>query len=422
MIFGGADLTTVRLKDLGTLGFVIEGASEDDYSSEATTAGDVNGDGLDDILVGGSGVDNNGRTESGSAYVVFGKTTNETVHLSEFDTGVQGAQGFRIDGASQRDLAGEDVAGLGDVNGDGLDDLAVGAPFADNAYVVFGKTNSLPVDLLLFNQAVQGSAGFRIDLPSTSRDYGYSVAGAGDFNDDGTPDVVLGVVSKPGSLGSAYVVFGKSSSGNVDVSEADGLSIRFEGRYSGSATGFVVAGGGDVNGDSVDDVIIGAPGLLVGSYGEAFVVFGTANPVPFPLAEIGDRGFRIKGSVPRNATQGEGLGQDVASLGDVNGDGLMDLGLGAPAASIPGRIYCGAVYVIYGKKDSTTVRTRRLGSGGYRILGARTNHTLFYVSGLGDVDGDTRRDFLVGAPGVGGAYKSRIDDPGAVYVIESASR
>jgi hypothetical protein len=419
VIFGGADLSSVKLAELGSAGFVIEGASDKDYSSEAASAGDVNGDGLDDVLVGGSHVDNNGRNDSGTAYVVFGKATTETVRLGEFDMGTQGSEGFRMDGAFSRDLTGEDVAGLGDVNGDGLSDIAVGAPFSGSVYVVFGKSDPLPIDLLLFDRGVQGSMGYRIDTPSTGRSDGYAVDGAGDFNGDGSPDVIIGVIPKPGSVGSAYVVYGKSSFGSIDVTEPDGQSFRMRGWYGGSATGYLVAGVRDVNGDAYDDVVVGAPGLFIGSWGEAFVVFGNDESDPFDLDHIAGRGFRIKGLRRKNAVEGEGVGQAVAAVGDLNRDGLMDIGVGAPAASVDGRMLCGAVYIIYGKKDSTTVRTRRLAAKGFRIYGARAYHGLFYVAGLGDLDGDGASEIAVGAPGVGGAYKSKIDDPGATYLIYS---
>lgn len=421
VIFGGPDLLHVKLDDLGSSGFLIEGGSEGDYSAEAVSAGDVNGDGLDDILVGGSHVDNNGRTNSGTGYVVFGKTTTEKVELGAFDTGTQGSQGFRMDGAFERDLTGEDVTGLGDVNQDGLDDVAIGAPFTGSVYVVFGKTDPLPIDLLLFDRNLQGTAGYRIDTPSTGRSDGYALGGAGDVNGDGMPDVLVGVIPKPGSTGAAYVAFGRRSSAPIDVTSNDGQSFRMSGWYGGSATGYVVAGAGDVNGDSFADVVVGAPGLYVGSYGEAFVVFGTTAPRNLRLDQLGDRGFRIKGRIRRDAVQGEGLGQAVAGVGDVNGDGLSDIGVGAPVATYNGRPHSGAVYIIFGKRGSSTVRTKTLGSRGYRIEGAGAYHSLLYVAGPGDLSGDGVRDVLVGAPGVGGAYKSRINDPGAAYLVESPS-
>ena len=129
VVFGAPAPGQIRLEDLGSGGFAIHGGSEEDEASYAAAAGDVNGDGLDDVIVGAPGAevlatgvepaDGNYRANAGRAYVVFGKRTTEPVHLGDFDDGVQGSQGYRIDGAAGHDLAGRAVASLGDVNGDG---------------------------------------------------------------------------------------------------------------------------------------------------------------------------------------------------------------------------------------------------------------------------------------------------------------
>ncbi len=134
MVFGKATGTQVELSafgpDAGTLGFVINGAAAGDYSgASVSSAGDVNGDGLDDLIVGAPGADQSGTTTgAGKSYVVFGKTTGTSVDLSAI---ASGTGGFVINGASAFDRSGYSVSSAGDVDGDGLDDLIVGAPFAD---------------------------------------------------------------------------------------------------------------------------------------------------------------------------------------------------------------------------------------------------------------------------------------------------
>ena len=192
----------------------INGAAANDRSGWFVAgAGDVNNDGFDDVIIGAPRADNNALTDSGSAYVVYGSATPTT----PVDLANLGSAGFRIDGAAANDLNGWSVAGARDVNNDGFADVIVGAPYADNnsrsnsgsSYVVYGSaTPTTPVDL---NNL--GSAGFRID--GAAGDYsGFSVAGAGDVNNDGGADVIIGAPSAGNNSrsksGSSYVVYGEA--------------------------------------------------------------------------------------------------------------------------------------------------------------------------------------------------------------------
>jgi FG-GAP repeat len=153
---------TVDLAAFWVGGFRINGAVTYERSGRSVAgAGDVNGDGRADVLVGSPEASNNGRRASGSVYVVFGQESGPQIGL-----GTLGEAGFRIDGAAPFDDAAWAVASAGDVNGDGRGDVLIGAPNADSngrsgsgsGYVVFGKSSSSPVDL-----AALGTSGFRID-------------------------------------------------------------------------------------------------------------------------------------------------------------------------------------------------------------------------------------------------------------------
>ncbi|WP_287129405.1 integrin alpha [Candidatus Cyanaurora vandensis] len=159
MVFGKRNIQPVELSRIenGTsqAGFVINGSNTYDLSGGAVSGGgDVNGDGLADVLVGAPFADPSGRTSAGRSYVVLGKRDTQPVELSRIENGTSQA-GFVINGSNTYDFSGDSVSGGGDVNGDGLADVLVGAPGADpsgrssagRSYVVFGKRNSQPVEL-----------------------------------------------------------------------------------------------------------------------------------------------------------------------------------------------------------------------------------------------------------------------------------
>lgn len=186
VIFGGA-AEDVDLADLGDRGFRIRGAAPYDIKAGGIAgAGDVNGDGYDDVLVGALYADGNARRSAGSSFVVFGGSS------ADVDLAALGARGFRVDGAEDFDNSGASVAGAGDVNGDGLDDVLIGAPGAEAcdrkdsgvSYVVLGGSTT-DVDL-----ADLGDRGFGIDGSPRER-LGDLVAGAGDVNGDGFADVLV---------------------------------------------------------------------------------------------------------------------------------------------------------------------------------------------------------------------------------------
>jgi hypothetical protein len=390
----------VDLGNLGDRGFRIDGIDVDDRSGRSVSgAGDVNGDGLADLIVGAVGADPGGDSGAGESYVVFGKVSSTPVDLSALGTG-----GFRIDGIDTLDYSGQSVSGAGDVNGDGLADLIVGADLAagggdrlaGESFVVFGKTDSTPVDL-----AALGSGGFRIDGIDVYDRSGLSVSGAGDVNGDGLADLIIGAyVADPGgdsAAGESYVVFGKANSTPVDLSVLDSGGFRIDGIDAGDRSGISVSGAGDVNGDGLADLIVGADRADPGGdseAGESYLVFGKAGSTPVDLAALGSGGFRIDG-----IDAGDRSGFSVSGAGDVNGDGLADLIVGAYRAAPGGGDSAGESYVVFGKANSTSVDLAALGSGGFRIDGIDVfDFSGFSVSGAGDVNGDGLADLIVAAP------------------------
>ncbi|TFF22006.1 hypothetical protein E3C22_15265 [Jiella endophytica] len=358
---------TLNLADLdGSNGFRLDGAAASDFTGRSiSSAGDVNGDGIDDLIVGAYAADNNG-SYSGSAYVVFGTTAgfDATLNLADLD----GSNGFRLDGAAADDFTGYPVSSAGDVNGDGIDDLIVGAPYADNsgnqsgsAYVVFGTTAGFDATLNLAD--LDGSNGFRLDGAVAGDGFGWSIASAGDVNGDGIDDLVVSAANADNngsSSGSAYVVFGTTVGfdATLDLADLDGTDgFRLDGVAAGDNAGYSVSSAGDVNGDGIDDLIVGAPYAdnNGSSSGSAYVVFGTTAgfDATLDLADLdGSNGFRLDG-----VADGDNAALRVSAVGDVNGDGIDDLTVGARYAD-NGATSTGSAYVVYGRQTwAATVDT-----------------------------------------------------------------
>ncbi len=347
----------------------------DELGFSVSGAGDVNGDGLDDLIVGVHGDDNNG-SGSGSARVL---------------SGIDGSTLYTFNGDSGGDRFGGSVSGAGDVNGDGHADLIVGALGDRNNGSFSGSARVL--------SGLDGSILYTFDGDSAGDNFGGSVGGAGDVNGDGVADLIVGAIGDSNN--------GPQSGSARVLSGIDGSTLyTFNGDSAGDLFGGSVSGAGDVNGDGHADLIVGATrddnnGTDSGS---ARVLSGIDGSILYTFDGDGANSF---------------FGGAVSGAGDVNGDGRADLILGAPVDDNNGTL-SGSIRVLSGVDGSILYNFD--GDSDFDLFGSS-------VSGAGDVNGDGLADFIVGARGSGangdgGGYArvfvsqiSNVPEPGSGMVV-----
>lgn len=301
------------------------------YGWSVASAGDVNADGFDDVLVGAPSGD-----ECGWSFTCPLPASRVFRHLGS-PAGLRVVPDWTYESPHERSRTGWSVSSAGDVNADGFDDFVVGAPLQEDA-----GGNRVGAVLVFHGSAAgpQAAPDWVAEGAQTDGRFGSSVAGAGDVNGDGFDDVVVGAGARAGGLGWTY------PPGWVDEGE-DG-AVLYLGSASGLETapawmqsgapgdgfGHSVASAGDVNGDGRDDVVVGAPGR-----GEASIYLGTS-------AALASEAWWTAG-------RAGSFGHAVASAGDVDGDGVSEVVVGAPWLDPPDEhgTFRGGAFVLDGKPD-----------------------------------------------------------------------
>ena len=401
--------TVLELNDLnGQNGFVINGVEAQDRSGgSVSAAGDFNGDGIDDIIIGAAFANPEGKDNAGISYVIYG--SNNPIPSPFNLINIDDQTGLRLNGITAQDNSGVAVSSAGDVNNDGIDDIIIGANrttvfgdvVAGSSYVVYG-------DNFIFNpfnlSSINAVNGFTLNGEADTNFSGRSVASAGDFNGDGIDDLIVGAYGASSygvaAVGKSYVIFGSNDVipnpfdlGTLNTVYA-GRGFSIAGEAIGDGTGFSVSAAGDVNGDGIDDVIIGSESADL-----SYVLFGSTGTLPgqFFLTDIdGNNGFRITA-----ATSYDQAGISVSAAGDVNGDGIDDIIIGANYADANSNVNAGSSYVIFGSNNgfNSTFNLGSIdGSNGFTINGTSSHEQSGRsVSHLGDVNGDGRDDLIIGA-------------------------
>ncbi|BBD68278.1 hemolysin-type calcium-binding region [Nostoc commune NIES-4072] len=403
----------------GNNGFLINGIAELDRSGQSVSnAGDINGDGIDDLIIGAYNASPNGNYSAGQSYVVFGGTnvgSSGSLNLSDLN----GTNGFLINGIRSNDFSGQSVSNAGDINNDGIDDLIIGAQYADpnrisgagQSYVVFGGTN-VGTNGSLNLSDLNGTNGFLINGIRSNDFSGRSVSNAGDINNDGIDDLIIGAFgADPNGIsgaGQSYVVFGGTnvgSGGTLNPSDLNGNNgFIINGIRSNDFSGNSVSNAGDINGDGIDDLIIGAFGADpngISNAGQSYVVFGGTNlgsGGSLNLSDLnGTNGFLING-----IAEDDYSGFLVSNAGDINGDGIDDLIIGAQDADPYSISRPGQSYVVFGGTNLGSGGSLNLsdlnGTNGFlinAIASGDSSGTL--VNNAGDINNDGIDDLIIGA-------------------------
>jgi hypothetical protein len=369
----------------------------DNAGTSVANAGDVNGDGYADIIVGARW-DDAGGSNAGATYLILGSSTGIS------DMGLASADA-KITGEAAGDTSGYFVNGAGDVNDDGYSDIIIGAYQAGSsnngaAYIVLGSSTGIS------NMGL-ASADAKLTGESAGDSAGLSVSNAGDVNGDGYSDVIVGAYYDDdggSNAGAAYVVLG-SSTGIATMSLAS-ASAKLTGESADDLTGYGVGDAGDINNDGYSDIIVGGryDDDAASNAGAAYIVLGSSTG-------ISDLGLASADAKLTGEAAGDYAGVIVGCAGDVNNDTYSDI-LVSSLRNDTGGTDAGAVYLVLG--SSSGISDMSLASADAKLSGEAAGDLAGHVAaGAGDVNGDGYSDFLIGAYG----HDASGSESGAVYLL-----
>jgi len=353
-------------------------ASHDDSGTSVAGAGDINGDGHADLIIGAP-YNNGGGSDAGTVYIALGPPSSGSSSLSNADITLQGESSYNYTGYA--------VAGAGDTNGDGLDDVLFGAYGADAGSSDAGSVYLAAGPITGFYPLSDTTARFTGVAENDS--LGWAVAGGGDMNGDGLSDVLVGAYmndTNASTAGAAYLFCGPLTG----VYSASSANAAYWGEAETDFAGFSVALDGDTDGDGYDDLLVSSSGedSVANDAGAVYVVLGAsafADDVVLSTADAKLTGEQA----------GDRAGFSVDFAGDVDADGHHDLLIGARGLHTDDGEQPGGAYLQYGPVSGD----QSLAKASVRLLGEEGgSYAGYVVAGGGDMDGDGYDDFVVGAP------------------------
>ncbi len=392
--------------------------NEDRFGTSIACVGDLNNDGVEDLLIGANRDNINGGTDDGAAYMVF--LTAEGTHKSI--TKIDENYNWNFSGLDATDFFGGTCASLGDLDGNGTVDFIIGAASDGDggtdrgaAYILFmdsiGDYNPAPGTVGNTAAKISDSYGNFTGTLDNSDNFGYAISNIGDLDGDGTNDMVVSAHKDDDGgtdRGAVWVLFmndDHSVSSHQKISDTQGS---FTGTLANSDWwGKSVAHIGDLNNDGVEDLAVGAPGDDTGgsTRGAVWILFMNANGTVSDYQKISDTDGNFGGTL----ADGDQFGEAVAGIGDINKDGVEDIAVGA-FGSDDGSSDRGAIYILFMTDSGYVASEQKIGynSGGFTY--ALASGALFGcdITTLGDINKDGVNDIAVGA---------RRQNEGAIFTL-----
>ena len=458
VIYGTSEKKAKEEKVFTLFGTVKASTGSGAETGYSVYSADINGDKIKDIIIGSPNTKagDKDKNKGGKVYCLYGKnkmddalSVNDSELILYNPPSPPFTKGGRGGFSGEKDWLGHALT-AGDINGDGISDLLIGAPFTGEksgaVFVIFGR------DGISGEKDITEIADISIYGANKGDMAGYSIS-IGDINKDGFADIIIGAPNSDKGRGEVYVISGgKNLEGEINL--RDSYDLRIAGKEGsdrgffvfsekseqrGDSAGYTVASA-DINGDGIFDIMIGAPGAdgnnNKNDSGEVYVIYGRGG-LKGNLDLYKDADMTISG-----AFEGDSAGYSIA-CGDINKDGISDVIIGSPNAGFKGgENRQGAVYIVYGKSKDEIPRYARNDSSGVKIdlgreadavingkIGQEERSGILSQSGgipryyfgyslsVGDFNSDENADIAIGAPGTYAAGSSRRKSAGEVYVV-----